>query len=53
NVVDCNNQSLQHFISELPWDERPVIDDIQRDVSKLIGDEANGAIHIDESGFPK
>lgn len=53
NVPDCNNQSLQHFISDSPWDERPVIDHIQRDVVSLIGDETNGAIHIDESGFPK
>jgi SRSO17 transposase len=53
NVPDCNNQSLQHFISDSPWDERPVIDHIQRDVTALIGDGVNGAIHIDESGFPK
>ena len=53
NVLDCNNQSLQHFISDSPWDERHVIDHIQRDVTSLIGDEVNGAIHIDESGFPK
>jgi len=53
NVPDCNNQSLHHFISDSPWDERPVIDHIQRDVVELIGDKINGAIHIDESGFPK
>lgn len=53
NVPDCNNQSLQHFISDSPWDERPVIDHIQSDVVGLIGDEINGAIHIDESAFPK
>jgi SRSO17 transposase len=53
NVPDCNNQSLHHFISDSPWDERPVIDHIQRDVMELIGDKINGAIHIDESGFPK
>ena len=53
NVPDCDNQSLQHFISNSPWDERPVILDIQRDVTKLIGDEKNGAMHIDECSFPK
>lgn len=52
-VPDCNSQSLQHFISESPWDERPVKDKIQRDVAELIGDKVNGAIHIDGSGFPK
>lgn len=50
---DCDNQSLQHFISNSPWDERPVIGHIQRDVTKLIGDKKNGAIHIDGSCFPK
>ncbi len=28
-VPDCNNQSLQNAISESPWDERPVIDQIR------------------------
>ncbi len=53
NVPDGNNQRFQHFISDSHWDEREVIDHIQRDVVKIIGDEVNGAIHIDESGFPK
>nr|AAU82832.1 transposase, ISRSO17 family [uncultured archaeon GZfos1D1] len=52
-VPDCNNQSLQNAISESPWDERPVIDQIQRDVTELIGDPVNGSIHVDESGFVK
>lgn len=26
DVPDCDNQSLQHFISDSPLDERPVID---------------------------
>ena len=53
NTPDSNNQSLQHFISDSPWDIRPVTDPIQRDVGSLIGDKVNGSIHIDESGFPK
>ena len=52
-VPDCNNQSLQNTISESPWDERPVIDQIQKDVTELIGDPVNGSIHVDESGFVK
>jgi SRSO17 transposase len=52
-VPDCNNQSLQHFISNSPWDERPVIDQIQRDVIALIGDAVNGSLHVDECGLPK
>jgi SRSO17 transposase len=41
------------MISDSPWDERPVLDHIQRDVTELIGDKKDGSIHIDESGFPK
>jgi len=52
-VPETNNQKLQNFISDSPWDEKPVIEQIQADVVKLIGDKTNGSIHIDESGFKK
>jgi hypothetical protein len=29
DVPDCNNQSLQHFVSNSPWNHRPVLDHIQ------------------------
>jgi SRSO17 transposase len=41
------------MISKSPWDERRVIDHIQRDASALIGDKKDGSLHIDETGFPK
>jgi SRSO17 transposase len=44
---------LNNFITDSPWDERLVIDQIQKDVSEQIGDPVDGSIHIDESGFPK
>jgi len=53
NVPGCNNQSLTHFVSDSPWDHEPVLDHIQRDVIRYIGDRKNGAIHVDESCFPK
>jgi SRSO17 transposase len=53
NIEGTNNQRVQHFISDSPWDEKPVIDQIQVDVTNLIGDKINGSIHIDESGFKK
>lgn len=52
-VPDTDNQSLQHFISESPWDEGGAIAELQRFASELIGDEDNASLHIDESGFPK
>jgi SRSO17 transposase len=52
-INDCNNQSLQHFVSNSPWDHQPVLDHIQQDVSALIGDTHHGSIHVDECCFPK
>ena len=52
-IPDCNNQSATHFISNSPWDEKGLIEHIQNDVIKLIGDPKHGSIHLDESGFPK
>jgi SRSO17 transposase len=53
NVKGSNNQKFQHFISDSQWDTEPIIDQIQKDVTDLIGDKINGSIHIDESGFKK
>ena len=53
DVPDCNNQSLQHFISNSPWRHRPVINHIQRDVVDAIGNGIDGSIHVDECCFPK
>jgi SRSO17 transposase len=44
---------LTHFVSDSPWEHEPVLDHIQRDVTRYIGDRRNGALHVDESGFPK
>jgi len=53
NVPDASARRFQYFISQSPWEYRPVIDQIQRDVMERIGDARDGAIHIDETGFPK
>lgn len=53
DVPDCNNQSLQHFVSNSPWNHRPVLDHIQRDVTDAVGDKNNGSLHVDECSFPK
>ena len=39
DVPDCNNQSLQHFVSNSPWKHQPVLNHIQRDVTKAVGDK--------------
>ncbi|MFW6149699.1 MAG: IS701 family transposase [Atribacterota bacterium] len=53
DVKDCDNQSLQHFVSNSPWRHQPVLDHIQRDVVDAIGDPNHGSIHVDECCFPK
>ncbi len=53
DVPDCNNQSLQHFVSNSPWNHRPVLNHIQRDVTKAVGDKNKGSLHVDECCFPK
>jgi len=53
NVPGASARRFQYFISESPWEYRPMIEQIQRDVMGHIGDVRHGAIHIDETGFPK
>ena len=53
DVPNCNNQSLQHFVSNSPWNHKPVIDHIQRDVIDAIGDKNKGSLQVDECCFPK
>jgi SRSO17 transposase len=52
-VPDSDHQSLQHFASNSPWEDEPILDDVCKNVSERIGDAEHGSIHIDESGFPK
>ncbi len=52
-IPDCDNQSIQHFISNSLWDEQGLIHQIQDDVVNLIGDTENSSLQLDESGFPK
>jgi len=52
-VPETDYQSLHHFISRSPWEDKPVIDDIAQSVKPLIGSVEYGSLHIDESGLPK
>ena len=52
-VPDSDHQSLQHFASNSPWEDEPILDDVCENVSERIGDAEHGSIHIDESGLPK
>jgi SRSO17 transposase len=52
-VPDCDEQSLQHFISNSPWDESAVLRQIGIDADALIGNDPDSCLLIDEVGFKK
>jgi SRSO17 transposase len=49
---DQDRQALQKFIGQVPWDHRPLLTELVRQVGAEIG-EADGVIVFDPSGFPK
>lgn len=52
-VPDSDNQSFQQFLSDSPWKDELVIEKLQQQVTQLIGDAQEGALHLDETGFVK
>jgi SRSO17 transposase len=44
-VPDSNDQSLNHFVSNSPWEDGPVVDSIEKTVSVRIVDPEHGGIH--------
>lgn len=52
-VPDSDEQSLQHFISNSPWDHSALIQQIAEDVAALIGHDPDTCLIVDESGFKK
>ncbi len=52
-VMDSDEQALQHFLSNSPWDERGVLDQVARDADVLLGGMPDSALLIDESGITK
>jgi SRSO17 transposase len=52
-VPDSNYQSLQHFVSDSPWEARPVMDQVAQDADRLLGGSPDTGLIIDETSFPK
>lgn len=52
-IPESDDQSLQHFLSNSPWDERPVIDQVAKDADALFNSHPDTALYIDETGFVK
>jgi SRSO17 transposase len=51
-IDGCVVRSLQKFIAQSPWDDDPVVEELQRHVTEVLGDP-DAALNVDETGFPK
>ncbi len=51
-VPDTNEQSLQQFLSDSPWDYQGVMDQVATDVNDILGGK-DSALLLDESGVVK
>jgi SRSO17 transposase len=51
-VPGTNEQTLQHFISNSPWDAEAVMRQVARGADALLGGQ-DTLLVIDESGIPK
>ena len=50
--VDVERQVIQDFIGTVPWDHRPLVTVLVRQVAEQLG-ESDGIIAFDPSSFPK
>ncbi len=51
-VPDVDEQSLQQFLSDSPWDSQGVMDQVANDVNSLLGGR-DSALLLDETGIVK
>jgi len=49
---DQERQGLQKFVGQVPWEERPLLTELARQVGTALG-EADGVLVFDPSAFPK
>lgn len=52
-VPNSDDQSLQNFLTNSPWNENLVIDQVALDANSLIGGRGDSCLIIDETGIPK
>lgn len=52
-VPDAVSRNLQQFLTHSKWDYRGVIDHVARDADRLLGDNTDACLLIDESSFAK
>jgi len=52
-VPESKSRNLQQFLTHSKWNHREVIDHVAQDVDRLLGDNRDACLLIDESGFAK
>ena len=52
-VPFSDDQALQNFLTNSPWNDQMVSDQVSEDANQLIGGRRDSCLIIDESGFPK
>lgn len=50
---DCDEQALNHFVSNSPWDFRAVVSDVAVRVNGLVGSSVESGLFLDDTSFPK
>ena len=51
-IEGCVVRSLQKFLSQSPWSDDDLLEEVQRHVTDVLGDP-DAALNVDETGFPK
>jgi len=52
-VPETAYQQLQHFLTDSPWNHRPVMQQVAAEADRLLGGQPDTCLLIDESGFVK
>jgi len=52
-VPHSDDQVFQHFLTNSPWNDQLVIDQVAKDANSLLGGKNDSCLIIDETGIPK
>ena len=52
-IPESNYQAMQQFVSDSPWDEKKLMDQMAGEVNGLLGGHRQSALLIDETSFVK
>ena len=53
DIPESNYQAMQQFVSDSPWDEKQLMNQVAGEVNGILGGHPYSALLIDETGFVK